>query len=122
MKRLPFIHEVSVGKARGRKLTTRQATPEELARFAAEVAAKPADLFHGARLILPELEETDPRCPRLNFGNPCLRTDYHHHDEAFGGAQGKYQTMGSSPRPRGDKIPYDAERATKEREAKQVAR
>ncbi len=56
------------------------------------------DMIKG-RLILPEPEPVG--CPRLNFGRPCGRVDYHHHDEAFGGGgMSRYFTQGASPPPK----------------------
>lgn len=57
----------------------------------------PNNNFAG-RLILPEPEATG--CTRSSFGRPCKRVDFHSHDEPFGGATGRFLTMGSSPRPR----------------------
>jgi len=56
------------------------------------------DMIQG-RLILPELQTTE--CPRTDFGRPCNRVDYHHHDEAFGGGgDNRYFTQSTSPAPR----------------------
>jgi len=66
--------------------------------FAAARTPVMSDNIKG-RLILPEPQSE--RCPRLSFGRPCERVDYHHHDEAFGGGgMSKYWTQGTSPAPK----------------------
>ena len=85
-------------KPRRLKSLQGDAQAHALATFdALRATAKPMPVI-GGRLILPEAPPVG--CPRMSFGRPCGRVDFHAHDEAFGGATGKYLTMGSSPRPR----------------------
>jgi len=127
---MDMLKQINSKGARGKKVTVRKATKEELAAFGTAQNFRKAPLFEYGPLILTERDDSIG-CPRMitpyipidcvnakyaghicgqncekrvrrGRGDPrqCGRTDYHSCDEAFGGASGIWNTMSSAGRPR----------------------